>query len=38
MQVIDSGAFQNREAMLNHALRLLDVLRAGFYLDQDRQK
>jgi len=38
MQEMDSGAFQNREVMLNHALRLLDVLRTGFYLDQDRQK
>ncbi len=38
MQEMDAGAFQDREKMLNHALRLLDVLRAGFYLDPDRQK
>jgi len=38
MQEMDADAFQDREAILNHALRLLDVLRTGFYLDQDRKK
>jgi len=33
MQEMDSGAPLDREAMLNHALRLLDVLRASFYLE-----
>ena len=35
MQEMDNTAPQDREAMLSHALRLLDVLRTGFYLDQD---
>jgi len=36
MQEMDDASSQDREAMLNHALRLLDVLRTGFYLDQER--
>lgn len=32
MQEVESGTSLDREAMLTHALRLLDVLRTGFYL------